>query len=168
MKLSIFAYGSNMCVERIRKRVPSARPLERACLARYELRMHKRGADGSAKADAFYTGDDRHSVWGVLFEIHSHHKPLLDRHEHLGVGYDDRPVQPVTADGETVEAWIYVARREMIDTQLKPFTWYKDYMLAGARWHRLPPAYVLRLQQVEAIADHDTQRDARNRQIALS
>lgn len=44
-----FAYGSNLCVRRLRRRVPSARALGPARLDGWTLRWHKRGEDGSGK-----------------------------------------------------------------------------------------------------------------------
>jgi gamma-glutamylcyclotransferase len=46
-----FAFGSNMLLERIKKRVPSARALGIATLGGYALRFNKLSKDGSAKAN---------------------------------------------------------------------------------------------------------------------
>lgn len=47
-----FAYGSNMLTDRLRERVPSARPVAVARLAGHSLRWHKVSIDGSGKCDA--------------------------------------------------------------------------------------------------------------------
>jgi hypothetical protein len=52
-----FAYGSNMSVSRLVARTPSAQPLGRCALRGHQLRFHKVGGDGSAKCDAFHTGN---------------------------------------------------------------------------------------------------------------
>jgi hypothetical protein len=84
MTIHYFAYGSNMCTAKLRDRVPSARPLFVAKLQEHILRFQKRSTDGSAKADAEFTGDSNDVVWGVVFEIDSDQKHALDRREGLG------------------------------------------------------------------------------------
>jgi len=76
--LNIFAYGSNMCLRRIRERIASAAMLSTACLTQRRLLFHKRGKDGSAKANALFTGKVSDRVWGVVFTINPAEKPLLD------------------------------------------------------------------------------------------
>jgi hypothetical protein len=82
--LKYFAYGSNMLTERLRRRVPSTKPIGPARLDGFELRFHKRGADGSAKCDVVAGGDG--SVHGVLFKICAEERYLLDR------GWADQPI----------------------------------------------------------------------------
>ena len=81
-----FAYGSNMCTERLRRRVPSAVPLRIAKLLNHSLRFHKRSDDGSGKSDAHFTGEPTDMVWGVIFEIVARQKRNLDQAEGLGYG----------------------------------------------------------------------------------
>lgn len=85
-----FAYGSNMCTGRLRQRVPSADPVRVARLLNHSLRFHKRSRDGSAKADAFFTGEPENVVWGVVFDIDPADKLRLDEHEGLSHGYVER------------------------------------------------------------------------------
>ena len=54
----------------------------------HRLEFHKVGRDGSAKCDAFETGNPDDSVIGVVFDIHTAEKNYLDQAEGLGVGYD--------------------------------------------------------------------------------
>ena len=68
-----------MSSARLKARVPSARKLGRGALHQHRLRFHKRGADGSAKANAFYTGDTADIVHGVLFEIDENELQDLER-----------------------------------------------------------------------------------------
>ena len=51
MTIPYFAFGSNMLLERIKKRVPSARVLGNATLGGYALRFNKLSKDGSGKAN---------------------------------------------------------------------------------------------------------------------
>ena len=62
-----FAYGSNLHPARLAARTPSCHALGRAVLARHVLRFHKRGRDGSAKCDAWFTGDPTDRLYGVVY-----------------------------------------------------------------------------------------------------
>lgn len=137
-----FAYGSNLFSPRLRFRVPGCRVAGVARLPQYQLRFHKRGSDGSAKCDAFRTGRAEDFVIGVVYEIPPSEKKLLDRFEGLGRGYDDASVTLLTAEGTVVTASTYVASPAAIDATLRPFGWYKDFVLRGAAEHALPDDYV--------------------------
>jgi gamma-glutamylcyclotransferase len=156
-----FAYGSNLLVERLRARTPSARPVTVATLSGHALRWHKRGMDGSAKCDAAPTGADEDVVWGVVFRIARAEKPRLDSAEGLGRGYREDAVI-VTAGATTLRALSYLATD--VDPALQPFHWYKAYVLAGARQHGLPEAYVERILAVPSIPDPDPRRAAQHEQ----
>ena len=138
-----FAYGSNMATERLRARAPSAQPLGAARLPHHVLRWHKLGRDGTGKCDAAPAGAED-AVWGVLFAIDCADKPGLDAAEGLGIGYDERMVHVCTASGRC-RATTYQAKPDRIDSRLRPKPWYKNYVLAGAREHGLPAAYVAQL-----------------------
>ena len=142
-----------MCSPRMRARVPTAAAVIVGYVRQRKLAFHKRSDDGSAKANAFYTSfpDDR--VWGVVYRMCPHEKPLLDQCEFLGIGYDQEMVDVVHKSG-TAQAWIYVARPEAIDATLFPYAWYHDLIVHGARQHGLPAAYVdhLRRSNIQAFA----------------
>ena len=160
-----FAYGSNLCRERLRRRVPSARFLGPARLDGYQLRFHKRGLDGSGKADALHTGRDGDVVWGALFEMEERHKGRLDRYEDLGRSYREARVGVPTPDGEVVEAFTYLALPSAVEPGLKPFGWYRAFVVAGALERGLPEEWVGRLEAVETREDPDRARSRRNRRI---
>jgi gamma-glutamylcyclotransferase len=163
--MKYFAYGSNMLSQRLTARVSSAAFLTTALLRGYALRFHKRSKkDGSGKCDALHTGDTRDVVYGAVFEIDEAEKADLDRHEGLGNGYDGAEVE-VETDGGAVTAFTYLADRRAVDGSLKPYTWYKDYVVEGAKQNSLPPEYVASLEQIEAMADPDQEREAENRLI---
>ncbi|MCB1758455.1 MAG: gamma-glutamylcyclotransferase [Gammaproteobacteria bacterium] len=160
-----FAYGSNMSIRRLRLRVPSARPCSVATLQGHELRFHKRGGDGSAKCDIHPAEDSLKSAIGVLFDIDPRDKPDLDRAEGLGVGYREVEVRLADPTGGLVRAFSYQAIE--LDPCLKPFDWYKRHVLLGAQENGLPPEYVALIAAVEAIADSDRERHARELAIYL-
>src|SRR3989441_4880942 len=90
-----FAYGSNMCTSRLRKRVPSAKAHSKASLSGYTLKFHKRSKDGSAKCNVLETKNPRDMVMGVLFYIDPAEKPDLDKAEGVGHGYHETKVELV-------------------------------------------------------------------------
>jgi cation transport regulator ChaC len=158
-----FAYGSNMLRARITARVPSARVVGPAVLRGHALRWHKVGRDRSGKCDVVRDAAPGAAVHGVLYEIATAEKAALDRAEGLGAGYEEQTV-PVECQGRVVPAHLYVA--SAIDPSLAPYSWYRALVVAGARQHALPAAYVEALQAVAAIEDADAERHALH--IALS
>ena len=153
-----FSYGSNMSLARLRSRAASARFHTIAALPAHRLRFHKTGRDGSAKCDAEHTGNTADQVTGVVYEIADADKPALDRHEGLGSGYEDKHVEVVTDTG-TITAFTYFATH--VDDSLKPFHWYKQHVLIGARENHLPADYIARIEAVDSMDDPDAARQAR-------
>jgi len=148
--MKYFAYGSNLSVPEIRKWVPSATPYRIAKLKYHELKFHKRSKDGSAKCDAFKTGNRKDVVHGVVYEINEKEKQDLDSKEGLGYGYNEMEVV-VESDQGAIAAVMYVADSDYIDDTLKPYSWYKQLVLEGARQHGLPESYIEEIiVQVEA------------------
>jgi gamma-glutamylcyclotransferase len=154
-----FAYGSNMSRRRLTARTPSAERLGTCWLHSHQVRFHKIGWDGSAKCDAFHTRDQQDRVWGVLYRLDPAEKPILDRIEGLGSGYEIKTVELASSDGRTVRAFTYYATA--IDASLRPFDWYLHHVLQGAQDARLPEDYVRALAITEMHRDPDRQRAAR-------
>ena len=158
--MNYFSYGSNMSIRRLRVRVPSASRFGVGVLRRHELKFHKVSTnDGSAKCDALATGSPDHLVYGVVYHIPEDEKPHLDLAEGLGFGYEQKDVLIGMPDGDTVPAFCYWA--SAIDPELKPFDWYKEHVLTGARENNLPEAYVLGIESIESVRDNDAIRRER-------
>lgn len=158
-----FAYGSNMSTPRLTDRVPSARVVAVARLYKHRLRFHKKSKDNSGKCDAKCTGDDTDIVYGVVFEISAEEKPELDRKEGLRNGYDEKSVSIYTHDGNVLNAVTYYATNT--DPKLKPYEWYKEHVVRGAREHGLPAEYISTIAAVEAMPDTDSSRHERELSI---
>lgn len=154
-----FAYGSNMSTARLRERCPSAKPLGIAELIGFDLRWHKRSVDGSGKCDIVAASTPEARVLGVLYEIASQEKPALDRAEGLGNGYGEIEVE-VISEGSPVRAKAYQATTTQQD--LKPYSWYRELVVAGAKEHGLPAAYIAQLEMAPAKADQDRERHKKN------
>jgi gamma-glutamylcyclotransferase len=147
-----FAYGSNMLIEQIRERAPSAASLGVASLRGYKLCWHKPGAmDHSGKCDVVSSPGSA-VVYGVLYEIAEGDFDRLDKAE---TGYR-RALANVEHAAKTVGAWVYFANTQ--DKSLRPYTWYKAIVVAGARRAHLPESYIAQLEAVAALRDHDRAR----------
>jgi gamma-glutamylcyclotransferase (GGCT)/AIG2-like uncharacterized protein YtfP len=157
-----FAYGSNMSTARLRKRMPSCERLGTATLPGYALRFHKRSRDKSAKCNAFASGNNN-TVIGVLFSFDPAERAKLDEAEGVGAGYERATVTVINEKGRRRKVLTYLATPDYIDDSLKPYGWYKDFVLAGAREHGLPPEYIADyIESVEATDDpkQDTRQQA--------
>lgn len=160
----VFAYGSNLCTQRIRSRVSTAVPVTVGYVRQRRFVFHKKSIDGSAKADASLAEASDQRVWGAVYRLQRQQKRVLDKYEFLGSGYDEEQVEVIHETG-IVRAWMYVARRNAIDSTLLPYSWYRDLIVAGALQHRLPRNYVRHLQSFAAVADPDASRHSANTQI---
>jgi gamma-glutamylcyclotransferase (GGCT)/AIG2-like uncharacterized protein YtfP len=160
-----FAYGSNMSIARLRHRVGAVERIGLFRLNYHDLRFHKTGKDGSGKCNAFETGDPAHLLWGAVFDIDAGMKPELDHAEGLGVGYEEKRVIVTGESGVKLEAFSYYATS--IDESLRPYSWYLNHVVIGARESGVPVGYLERLQSVKSIGDPDVRRDRKERALHL-
>ncbi len=155
-----FAYGSNMSSARLGARLSTSRSVGIGALPAHRLEFHLlSSSDGSAKCDAFHTGRAEDVVHGVLFSFAAHELPVLDRYESRGVAYERAEVEILRADGGRVQAYTY--RALVAEPGPRPFDWYKEHVVRGAREHGLPSSYVAALEAVPAEIDPDSERRAR-------
>lgn len=155
----VFAFGSNMCSGRFRAYgVVPDRVGVPATLDGYELRFNKKSIDGSGKASVDPV--DGATTRGVLYSIPDAQLETLDTGE--GPGYSRRRLRVRTPVGD-VDAWVYVASSPSPDPALRPYSWYKRFLVEGAREHNLPGDYVEALEAIKAVEDPNTGRDAQKR-----
>ncbi len=148
-----FAYGSNLSSARLLQRVSSAELTATGQLREHRLLFHKVGRDGSAKCDAFFTGVMEDFLYGAVYRIDPAQKQYLDRAEGLGLGYEIKQVTVTTETGRDLRAFTYCATR--IDPDIRPFHWYKEHVLCGAREHCFPESYIERIACTESLEDPD-------------
>lgn len=158
------AYGSNLHPFRLMQRVPSANAIGVVEMPGKQLAFHKRSRDRSGKCTFSDTADANGRMYGVLYEFDRTEKARLDRLEGLGSGYSEQLVA-VPLNGQSYNAYAYVAASTHIDASLVPYHWYKEMVLLGARYHRLPPEYIAIIEAVESVADPGPQRAAENEAI---
>lgn len=163
-ELYYFAYGSNLHPERLRERVPSSRAVAVAELDGHVLRFHKRGRDDSGKCSILPSNRPRNQVYGMVYRMAAAEQANLDRAEGLGVGYL-RVELTVRIDGTPRPVFSYRAQDEHIDDALAPFAWYHQLVLAGARHHGLPAAYIAAIEAIATQPDPDRERHARHARL---
>ena len=163
MREKIFAYGSNMCSGRFRAYAVSPEGEgPAALLPAYRLVFNKRSQDGSGKANV--EPDESSHVWGVLYTIPDSDIETLDGGE--GAAYRRVRIPVRITDADTTEAWVYLASRPSNDAALRPYSWYKRFLVEGAHEHALPPEYITALERIEAVQDTNEQRDREKRALA--
>ncbi len=156
--INYFAYGSNMHPKRMKARVPSAEKVGIAALTCFSICFHKKGwKDGSGKCNAYFTGNSNDQVIGVLYKVLVQEKKDLDTHEGVGEGYEVKEVV-VSSDRTEIAAFTYIASSTHINGSLQPYSWYKEYVIHGARYNGLPEDYIEMISKTVAVDDPDACR----------
>lgn len=95
----------------------------------------------------------------ALFSIDKQELRILDQVE--GAGYEREKLQ-VRVAGKTFDAFTYFASTSLIDSELKPYHWYKNFVVEGAKYLSLPKEYLEFLHGFESVQDQDDQRCTKN------
>ena len=163
-----------MLIKKLKARCPSAEKIEPRKDSQYMIRNHifkfqkKSSKDFSAKGDAERTNNIDDVVYGVLFSIKKEEKRKLDREEGLHYGYEEKTVYVfdekssgvLSSYPDMISAITYYATD--IDSELKPYHWYKRQTVKGARDNELPEDYTKRIESMESIQDDDEKRRIEN------
>jgi gamma-glutamylcyclotransferase len=160
---TVFAYGSNMCSARVRDYGISPSSGTAALLNDHALLFDKRSMDGSGKANV--VAGLKSQVWGVLYSLSDDDFALLSKGEK---GYIPYRAVVVTSGSCSRQAHVYRADEAYRVSGLRPFHWYKQFIVQGAKEHALPDGYVALLEAAESIPDPDQDRDARKRLLLRS
>ncbi len=78
----------------------------------------------------------------VLFSFDPAERAELDEAEGVGRGYEHAMVTVINEKGRRRTVLTYLATPDYIDDSLKPYGWYKNFVLAGGKEHGLPPEYI--------------------------
>jgi gamma-glutamylcyclotransferase (GGCT)/AIG2-like uncharacterized protein YtfP len=142
--LHYFAFGSNLPSARLLERAPSARVLGAARLEGFRLCLDKLASDGSGKVNL--ARDAAATVWGAVFTLDPGEIGTLDGFE---PGYTRISVSvTLEAGGGALEAQTYLS--ELRSQGLRARAWYRALILAGAREHGLPAAWIEQLELLPA------------------
>ena len=159
----VFAYGSNMSINRIRQRAPSAQKIANVYVNGYHFAFNKFSTeDLSGKGNISMTENDQDSVWGVLFNIDDNEIPALDRAEG---GYHRIQVTCYVEENSPFIAEAYVANANRINNSLRPLDWYKLFVVGGAIENNLPQDYINSIEQFDTDIDENQERRQRNLDI---
>ena len=162
--LYYFAYGSNLHPVRLLERVPSANLLGVTDLDKHRLAFHKKSQDGSSKCNLVHTGEESNSVYGAIYQMDSAHKHALDGFEGKGHGYQGSQLT-VELHGEEYSTFTYFAQESHIVDGLKPYHWYKDLVVLGAKHLQFPNAYVHSIESIESVEDSDQIRRIQHQRL---
>lgn len=145
------AYGSNLHPMRLQAadRCPSARLLGTSRLPGWRLEFHKRGRDGSTKCNIVPTQVSGDQVYLAVYEVSDGEEAALDDVE--GFGYGQSWIE-IGLDGQRLTAKTYLAHAEVVVHEA-PYTWYKEMVVLGARYHGFPQEYVDRIRSVISRTD---------------
>lgn len=161
--LLYLAYGSNMCSARLTARVPSAAFHSIGKLKGYQLAFNKVGTDGSAKANIIATGSAEDIVEGVIFSISPKQLAALDKAEDLDHGYCRKNIEISSSRAGSLSVFTYFAL--LVDDDILPFDWYKQFCLSGAKEHGLSAEYISRVNSLASRIDDNLERRNINRGI---
>lgn len=155
--LYYFAYGSNLHPVRLQERVPSARLIGTTGLNAHQLAFHKRSDDGSSKCTIYKTNNADDVVYGAIYTLDPEHKSLLDKFEGNGLGYTDISI---TLNHQWLEynCFTYRAQASHLVADLKPYHWYKEMVMQGAKYLGFPDAYLEKIRSVNSVEDPDHER----------
>lgn len=159
--LHYFAYGSNLHPVRLMARVPSAELVDVVELDRHRLLFHKKSNDGSGKCNLLHTATESDSVYGAIYKIEGEHKRVLDRFEGKGYGYMDEQIK-LQYQGKEYDCFAYFAQQAHIEENLKPYHWYKDLVVLGAKYLQFPDTYISAIESIESVKDNDENRVLEN------
>jgi len=152
--LRYLAYGSNLWPARLKARIGPFTVAGNARLPDHALSFAKRGADGSGKCTL--QACPGAVAWAAVYELPVAARATLDRIEGVGRGYSVRWLD-LPGYGR---CFVYLGEPGWLDPGLAPFDWYHALVLAGARHHGFPPAYVSRIGTTVAIRDAERARAA--------
>ena len=157
-----FAYGSNLHPLRLIERVPSASLVGVIELTKHRLLFHKHSTDGSSKCNLVHTGCDADLIYGAIYDIDPADKPDLDHVE--GKGYLDHQLS-LQHQRRAYTCFTYLAQPSYIGDHLKPYHWYKQLVVLGARYLKFPDSYIHSIASVESVKDPEENRRIENEML---
>jgi hypothetical protein len=103
-------------------------------------------------------------VIGVLFSFDPAERAKLDEAEGVGSGYEHAIVTVINEKGRRRKVLTYLATPDYIDDRLKPYGWYKDFVLANTACRRsISQNISSRLRRSKIPTRHGTRSKRRTR-----
>lgn len=139
--ITYFAYGSNMDVEQMRDRCPSAKFLNTAVLLDYKFALDSEGC-------ATVTPCEGKEVFGVIWNISAEDEKALDRYEGVSVGCYNKETLKVRPEGYFTKfpMLIYVSRRGKNNGERR--NGYMEKIVEAAKKHGFDSSYLGMLKDI--------------------
>lgn len=151
------AYGSNLHPRRLEARVGAVDCMGVVELPGWSLRFDKRGGDGSAKANIRPEPGINCVAYAAAFTLRRDQVRRLDVFEGCGYGYETLPIT-ARLGGKRLSAFTYVTPLQWLSERMRPFDWYIDLIVSGARYHGFDEAYIERITAHAVWKDADFRR----------
>lgn len=141
-----FAYGSNMNMEQIKTRCYSPEPIAVARLPDHQVGFfgYSKVWDGALETVVPAPGRE---VWGVVYQLSFGDGDMLDAWQDVrldGTGpYFHYPLVIEDRHGNRYDVMFY--KKDILGLPQLPSEEYLNWILAGARQHKLPPDYIASL-----------------------
>ncbi len=148
-----FAYGADMNPGQIAERCsrPTIKAVARLPDHALSFHGHSETWDGGEEAVVPRPG---HDLYGVVYQLSASDADSLDAAQGVrlnGTGsYFHFPAEVIGLDGDRFDVVLH--KKDRLGVFQAPSTEYLDYIIAGARVHGLPAAYVDALQWIETRA----------------
>lgn len=111
-----------------------------------------------------FTGINVDHIHGAVYEINENDLSTLDKIEGLNHGYWHKKLI-LKIDQQPITALTYIAMPAYLDGQDKPFTWYKDIVVAGMEYLMFDSPYIHSIRSVQSKMDTNEQRENRMRNL---
>jgi len=151
-----FAYGSNLDWERMKERCPSAEFLCKASLPDYRI-------DFTRKSDILNCGvadiiwDENNKAYGVVYRIDEVDLGKLDKREgYIPQGDKNayKRIETMVFEEDNREKPITAFTYEFVKKEFgkhKPNRKYKDFIVNGAKFWKLPEDYINFLENIQTL-----------------
>jgi len=158
-----FAYGSNLDVERLKKRVGNWTRTWRAKLENYQL-MFARGYEGHeyGRADIFYS--PRSTVYGAVFDLTDEQMTILDKYEAVDKGVYKRFPVPVKVNKELIKAITYVMVKRI--EEMPPDNEYLNCIVNGLKRFGYPDEIIKEVKRIAERSGGDKEATRIEKEIA--
>lgn len=151
-KIFYFAYGSNLLIDKLRLKVPSAEPIHRGFVLDYDLDFVGTSQDNSGRLTLIPAQGKK--VPGVIYTINSAERSLLDVDQGQK-GYTPFDVI-VKSNGHDYKAFAYLIDQKSQPS--RPYSWYLDQVIAGAGEQGLGREHLKFLNEQPFVADKNIAR----------
>ena len=158
--MKYFAYGSNMNSKRMEDREINFSKRELAILKDHELCFNKQAFHNPSEGYANLSPEKDKVTEGILYEIDDKDIVKLDKFEGYPNHYIKKAIKVELANGNEVDALVYIARPDKIKDDLKPIKEYLSYLKQGK--DLLSENYYNFLQSLDTLED-STQPDINNK-----